>query len=95
MSNIVLSQGINSLPISNVVTGLSSMSLTQPEGTVISGNNSPHSDSGISVDGGGHAAMMNAAAMAKLHQSQSKEFVLPYPFCCYVLTGDFFFQHIK
>ena len=72
MSNITLSQGMNSLPISNMVTGLSNMTLTQPDGSMISGNNSPHSDSGISVDGGGHAAMMNAAAMAKMHQSQSK-----------------------
>ncbi|KAK3798783.1 hypothetical protein RRG08_040615 [Elysia crispata] len=74
MSNITLSQGMNSLPISNMVTGLSNMTLTQPDGSMISGNNSPHSDSGISVDGGGHAAMMNAAAMAKMHQSQSPLF---------------------
>ncbi|GFR68575.1 B-box type zinc finger protein ncl-1 [Elysia marginata] len=74
MSSIALAQGMNSLPISNVVAGLSSMSLTQPDGAIISGNNSPHSDSGISVDGGGHAAMINAAAMAKMHHSQSPLF---------------------
>ncbi|GFN75055.1 B-box type Zinc finger protein ncl-1 [Plakobranchus ocellatus] len=79
MNSIALAQGINSLPISNVMTGLGSMSLTQPDNSIISGNNSPHSDSGISVDNvshssGGHAAMMNAAAMAKMHQSQSPLF---------------------
>ena len=76
--NLNLGRGIDNLPMNNVISGLSNIGLTQhPEGTNGSGNNSPLSDSGISVDNvshssGGNAAMMNAAAMAKLHNSQSK-----------------------
>ncbi len=75
-----LAQGIDGIPVGNVITGLNNVSVTQPQtegAPSASGNNSPLSDSGISVDNvshssGGNAAMINAAAMAKLHQSQSK-----------------------
>ena len=63
--------------VDNVQIGMSNMALVSHHDVQTgSGNNSPLSDSGISVDNvsvsGGNAAMINAAAMAKLHQSQSK-----------------------
>lgn len=77
--SIGIGQGIDSLQISNVISCLSSVNLSHhADNSTISGNNSPLSDSGISVDnvshssGGNTTAMMNAAAMVKLHQSQSK-----------------------
>lgn len=77
--NIGAGQRIDSLPISSVISGLSSVSLPHhADHSTISGNNSPLSDSGISVDNVSHssgsnaAAIMNAAAMATLQQSQSK-----------------------
>ena len=70
-------QGIDSLNLGSVMSGLSNVGMSHHhEGATVSGNNSPLSDSGISVDNvshssGGNAALINAAAMAKLHQSQS------------------------
>ena len=68
---------VDNVPVGNVIAGMSNMALVPHHDTQTgSGNNSPLSDSGISVDNvsvsGGNAAMINAAAMAKLHQSQSK-----------------------
>ncbi|XP_012946152.1 brain tumor protein isoform X2 [Aplysia californica] len=76
--NMGMGQGIDSLPLAGI-SGLSNVALSQHHDGTVSGNNSPLSDSGISVDNvshssGGNAAMMNAAAMAKLHQSQSPLF---------------------
>jgi hypothetical protein len=76
-----LGQEMNNMPISSVISCLSSVNLSHhADNATISGNNSPLSDSGISVDnvshssGGNANAMMNVAAMVKLHQSQSPLF---------------------
>ncbi|CAG5120940.1 unnamed protein product [Candidula unifasciata] len=63
---------INNLQLSNVISCLSSVNLSNhTENSALSGNNSPFSDSGISVDNVSHSsggnAMINAAAMMKLH----------------------------
>ena len=67
--------------VGNVITGMTgnlALASLQDGHTAVSGNNSPLSDSGISVDnvsvggGGGNAAMINAAAMAKLRQSKAR-----------------------
>lgn len=76
INTIGIGSGMETLSISNVISGLTAVNLGHhPDGSTISGNNSPLSDSGISVDnvshssGGNAAAMMNVAAMAKLRQS--------------------------
>ncbi|KAH9513488.1 hypothetical protein Btru_033173 [Bulinus truncatus] len=81
LGTIGIGPSIESISISNVISSLSAVTMAHhPDGSTISGNNSPLSDSGISVDnvshssGGNAAAMMNVAAMAKLHQSQSPLF---------------------
>ncbi|CAG5117191.1 unnamed protein product [Candidula unifasciata] len=78
--NIGMSQRMDSLPMSSVISSFNSMNMSHHPDHTVSGNNSPLSDSGISVDNVSHssgsntAAMMNVAAMAKLHQSQSPLF---------------------
>lgn len=74
--SMVAGRGVENLPLNNVICGLNSLNITANAGSTVSGNNSPLSDSGISVDNvshssGGNAAMMNASAMSKL-QPQSK-----------------------
>ncbi|BFZ14823.1 hypothetical protein BsWGS_17861 [Bradybaena similaris] len=77
---IGIGHGMNNLQLSSVISCLSSVNLSNhhTDNSAVSGNNSPLSDSGISVDNVSHNsgsnAMMNAAAMVKLH-NQSPLFV--------------------
>lgn len=85
---IGIGHGMNNLQLSSVISCLSSVNLSNhTDNSAVSGNNSPLSDSGISVDNVSHNsgsnAMMNAAAMVKLH-NQSKHVILLVGFLEYV-----------